>query len=63
MFLKLRPLASKKNYSGTRCPYPYTLLLQLHRQHKDADVVMKKHVKLLHKYNESKDVTREDSAE
>ncbi|KAJ7819896.1 hypothetical protein B0H14DRAFT_2834845 [Mycena olivaceomarginata] len=27
-------------------------------QHEEADVIMKKHIKLLDKYNESKDVTR-----
>ncbi|KAJ7842191.1 DNA repair protein [Mycena olivaceomarginata] len=27
-------------------------------QHEDADVIVKKHIKLLHKYNESKDATQ-----
>ncbi|KAJ7819932.1 hypothetical protein B0H14DRAFT_2834995 [Mycena olivaceomarginata] len=48
----------EKELEWNAFPYPYTLLLQLHRQHEDADVIMKKHIKLLHKYNESKDVTR-----
>ncbi|KAJ7838767.1 hypothetical protein B0H14DRAFT_2788619 [Mycena olivaceomarginata] len=27
-------------------------------EHEDADVIMKKHIKLLHKYNDSKDATQ-----
>ncbi|KAJ7361021.1 DNA repair protein [Mycena olivaceomarginata] len=27
-------------------------------QHEDADAIVKKHIKLLHKYNESKDATQ-----
>jgi hypothetical protein len=60
--LEVEAASLEKELEWNAFPYPHTLLLQLHRQHEDADVIMKKHIKLLHKYNESKDVTRVSSA-
>ena len=53
-----RILAKGARVSGVLLPAAYTNLMTPSRESEDAEAIVKRHINLLHRYNEAKDATQ-----